>query len=108
MVEPTLASQVFRLIEQAESYSDSQEASRRRALSFYNGDKEAIPYDKTFSSVVSKDVLDVYPRKVCLLPASGRAMVKRLAPTNTAELAAAERAAVLRPAADAGGSIDLF
>lgn len=56
MTEPTLASQVFRLIEQAESYSDSQEASRRRALSFYNGDKEAIPYDKTFSSVVSKDV----------------------------------------------------
>ena len=58
--------------------------------------------------VVSKDVLDVYPRKVCLLPASGRAMVKRLAPTNTAELAAAERAAVQRPPSDAGGSIDLF
>ena len=32
--------------------------------------------------VVSKDVLDIYPRKVCFLPASGKAMVKRLAPTN--------------------------
>jgi chemotaxis protein CheD len=29
--------------------------------------------------VVSKDVLDIYPRKVCFLPASGKAMVKRLA-----------------------------
>ncbi|MCK7498995.1 MAG: hypothetical protein MZW92_57165 [Comamonadaceae bacterium] len=34
------------------------------------------------SRVVSKDVLDIYPRKVCFLPASGKAMVKRLAPTN--------------------------
>jgi chemotaxis protein CheD len=33
--------------------------------------------------VVSKDVLDIYPRKVCFLPASGKAMVKRLASTNT-------------------------
>ncbi|MBL8343361.1 MAG: chemoreceptor glutamine deamidase CheD, partial [Rubrivivax sp.] len=27
--------------------------------------------------IVSKDVMDVYPRKVCFLPASGKAMVKR-------------------------------
>jgi CheY-like chemotaxis protein len=34
-------------------------------------------------TVVSKDVMDIYPRKVCFLPASGKAMVKRLASTNT-------------------------
>jgi len=61
-------------------------------------------------TVVSKDVLDVYPRKVCFLPASGKAMVKRLASTNTEALVAQERAAAQRaaPAASTGGSIDLF
>ncbi len=61
-------------------------------------------------TVVSKDVMDIYPRKVCYLPASGKAMVKRLASANTEALAAQERAAVQRatPAATAGGSVDLF
>jgi chemotaxis protein CheD len=61
-------------------------------------------------TVVSKDVLDVYPRKVCFLPASGKAMVKRLASANTEALAAQERAAATRnvPVASGGGSIDLF
>ncbi|MBE0546597.1 MAG: chemoreceptor glutamine deamidase CheD [Rubrivivax sp.] len=60
--------------------------------------------------VVSKDVLDIYPRKVCFLPASGKAMVKRLAPTQAAALLAQERAAAQRvtPTATAGGSVDLF
>jgi chemotaxis protein CheD len=60
--------------------------------------------------VVSKDVLDVYPRKVCLLPASGKAMVKRLAPTNAEKLVAQDRAAAQKavPANTGGGSIDLF
>ena len=60
--------------------------------------------------VVSKDVLDIYPRKVCFLPASGKAMVKRLAPTQAAALAAQERAAAqqVAPRAAAGGSVDLF
>jgi chemotaxis protein CheD len=58
--------------------------------------------------VVSKDVLDVYPRKVCLLPASGKAMVKRLAPANVEALAAQERAAVQKAVPSTGGSIDLF
>jgi chemotaxis protein CheD len=60
--------------------------------------------------VVSKDVLDVYPRKVCFLPASGKAMVKRLAPTNTEALVAQDRAAAQKaaPAVTGGGSIDLF
>ena len=58
-------------------------------------------------AVVSKDVLDIHPRKVCFLPASGKAMVKRLASTNTEMLLAQERAAAA-PAAAAGGSVDLF
>ena len=61
-------------------------------------------------AVVSKDVLDVYPRKVCFLPASGKAMVKRLAPSNPDAIVAQERAAAQKvvPAATGGGSIDLF
>jgi chemotaxis protein CheD len=61
-------------------------------------------------TVVSKDVMDIYPRKVCFLPASGKAMVKRLASANTEALAAQERALAKRvvPTADNGGSVDLF
>ncbi|MFT7723648.1 MAG: chemoreceptor glutamine deamidase CheD [Roseateles sp.] len=60
--------------------------------------------------IVSKDVMDVYPRKVCFLPASGKAMVKRLAPTNTDALVQQDRAAIqkVQPVASGGGSIDLF
>ena len=60
--------------------------------------------------ILSKDVLDVYPRKVCFLPASGKAMVKRLASANPEALVAQERAAAQKvaPAATGGGSIDLF
>mgnify|MGYP005812052691 CR=1 FL=1 len=59
-------------------------------------------------TVVSKDVLDVHPRKVCFLPASGKAMVKRLAAAPNEALLAQERAAASRPVAAAGGSVDLF
>ncbi|MDP3083541.1 MAG: chemoreceptor glutamine deamidase CheD [Rubrivivax sp.] len=61
-------------------------------------------------SVVSKDVLDIHPRKVCFLPAGGKAMVKRLASANTEALAAQERAAAAKPtpAGSGSGSIDLF
>jgi chemotaxis protein CheD len=61
-------------------------------------------------TVVSKDVLDIYPRKVCFLPASGKAMVKRLASANTEMLQAQERAAAAQaaPVASGGGSVDLF
>ena len=61
-------------------------------------------------SVVSKDVLDIYPRKVCFLPASGKALVKRLASAHTEILQAQERAAAAqaRPVASGGGSVDLF
>ncbi|MCK6423599.1 MAG: chemoreceptor glutamine deamidase CheD [Burkholderiaceae bacterium] len=61
--------------------------------------------------VVSKDVLEIYPRKVCFLPASGKAMVKRLAPTNQDAVAAIEREAaqkVRKSSSSVGGSVDLF
>ncbi len=60
--------------------------------------------------VVSKDVMDVYPRKVCFLPHSGKAMVKRLAPTNTDALVQQDRAAAQKaqPVVSSGGSVDLF
>ncbi len=60
--------------------------------------------------VVSKDVLDIYPRKVCFLPASGKALVKRLAATHGGAVSAQERSAALAtaPMARRGGSVDLF
>ena len=60
--------------------------------------------------VVSRDVLGPHPRKVCFLPASGKAMVKRLGNINTDRIVAQERSAA-RPAApqSAGaGAVDLF
>jgi len=61
-------------------------------------------------TVVSKDVMDIYPRKVCFLPASGKAMVKRLASSNTEALMAQEAVAANRAghSASSGGSVDLF
>ena len=60
-------------------------------------------------TVVSKDVEGIHPRKVCYLPASGRAMVKRLASANTEAMAAQERAAASRAApVTSAGSVDLF
>jgi chemotaxis protein CheD len=59
--------------------------------------------------VVSKDVMDIYPRKVCYWPASGKAMIKRLASANTEALAAQERAAARTSSSSGtGGSVDLF
>lgn len=61
-------------------------------------------------AVVSKDVLDVYPRKVCFFPATGKAMVKRLASSNAETLETQERkgSAATVVTSTAGGSIDLF
>ena len=60
--------------------------------------------------ILAKDVLSIYPRKVCFLPGSGKAMVKRLASANPEALVAQDRAAANRavPAATGGGSVDLF
>jgi len=60
--------------------------------------------------VVSQDVLDIHPRKVCFFPISGKALVKRLAHAHPETLAVEERkgsaAAVVR--STSGGSVDLF
>ena len=59
--------------------------------------------------VVSEDVLDIYPRKVCYFPASGKAMVKRLAhahPETLRQEKSGNAATVVR--ATSGGSVDLF
>lgn len=58
--------------------------------------------------VASKDVLDVYPRKVAFLPVSGKAMVKRMPLSQNTAVFEDERAASARPAAGAAGSVDLF
>ncbi len=60
--------------------------------------------------IMSKDVLGIYPRKVCFLPASGKAMLKRLAASHPESLLAQDRAAAskAKPEATGGGSVDLF
>ncbi|MBP8310083.1 MAG: chemoreceptor glutamine deamidase CheD [Burkholderiaceae bacterium] len=65
-------------------------------------DNERIP-------IVSKDVLDIYPRKVCFLPKTGRAMVKKLAPATSPtvvreEITYRSRVQQKEPA----GSVELF
>jgi chemotaxis protein CheD len=61
-------------------------------------------------AIISKDVLDIHPRKVCYFPATGKAMVKRLAHSHPETLATQERksAAALAAKSKAGGSVDLF
>ncbi|MEI8324797.1 MAG: chemoreceptor glutamine deamidase CheD [Betaproteobacteria bacterium] len=60
--------------------------------------------------VVSQDVLDIYPRKVCYFPLTGKAMVKRLAHAHPEKIEAEERrgsaASVVKTTS--GGSVDLF
>lgn len=60
--------------------------------------------------VVSKDVMDIYPRKVVFFPVTGKAMVKRLAHAHPETLEAQERQGVVTRLAqtNAGGSVDLF
>jgi len=61
-------------------------------------------------AIISKDVLDIYPRKVCYFPATGKAMVKRLAHSHPETLETQERkgSAAMVAKATAGGSVDLF
>jgi len=60
--------------------------------------------------VVSQDVLDIHPRKVCFFPTTGKALVKRLAHTHPETLAVEERRgnALSVVKSTAGGSVDLF
>jgi chemotaxis protein CheD len=61
-------------------------------------------------AIISKDVLDIHPRKVCYFPATGKAMVKRLAHSHPETLETQERkaSATLLAKSSAGGSVDLF
>ena len=60
--------------------------------------------------VVSQDVLDIHPRKVCFFPVTGKALVKRLAHSHPETLAVEERRGNAASVAKskAGGSVDLF
>jgi len=60
--------------------------------------------------LLSQDVLDIYPRKVCFFPGTGKAMVKRLASAHPEQLVVNEdrgNAATVAKS-NAGGSVDLF
>ncbi len=61
-------------------------------------------------AVVSKDVMDIHPRKVCFFPVAGKALVKRLAHTHPETLVVEERRgnAQLVARSNSGGSVDLF
>ena len=59
--------------------------------------------------IVAEDVMDIYPRKVVFFPASGKAMVKRLAHAHPDVMAAEVRGnAVTVAKTTSGGSVDLF
>jgi chemotaxis protein CheD len=59
--------------------------------------------------IVSRDVLDVYPRKVCLFPRSGKAMVKKLANQTDSGVAQEERRYAQRVAqTQRAGDVELF
>jgi len=61
-------------------------------------------------TVVSKDVLDVYPRKVVFFPTTGKAMVKKLAHAHPDQLESSERKGnpAILARHTSGGSVDLF
>ena len=60
--------------------------------------------------VVSQDVLDIHPRKVCFFPVTRKALVKRLAHSHPETLVVEERRgnAATVAKSNAGGSVDLF
>lgn len=60
--------------------------------------------------LLSEDVLDIHPRKVCFFPTTGKAMVKRLAHAHPEQLLSQERRGNAASVAQttSGGSVDLF
>lgn len=59
--------------------------------------------------ILARDVLDVYPRKVCLFPDSGKVLCKRLASANAGELQQEEtRYRKQLMAAPQAGAVELF
>ncbi len=61
-------------------------------------------------AVISKDVMDIHPRKVCYFAATGKAMCKRLAHSHpeTLETQGQKGSAAVVAKANRGGSVDLF
>ena len=63
-------------------------------------------------TIVSRDVLDIHPRKVCLFPGSARALCKKLATTQVESIATEESAfrgrLARQPATQTAGSVELF
>jgi chemotaxis protein CheD len=59
--------------------------------------------------LLSQDVLDIYPRKVCFFPITGKAMVKRLAHAHPDQAVTERRGNVATAMkSTSGGSVDLF
>ena len=59
--------------------------------------------------VIAQDLGDIYPRKVCFFPQTGRTLVKRLPTTRNDVIVDAERAYYGRLAREpASGSVELF
>lgn len=60
--------------------------------------------------VISQDVMDIHPRKVCFFPVTGKALVKRLAHAHPEALVVEERKgnAATVAKSTSGGSVDLF
>lgn len=59
--------------------------------------------------LLSQDVLDIYPRKVCFFPVTGKAMVKRLAHAHPDQAVNERRGNVATVVqSTSGGSVDLF
>ena len=58
--------------------------------------------------VVARDVLGSAARKICFLPASGKAMVKRLARRPQDAIFSRERSDARQPSPAPGGTVDLF
>jgi chemotaxis protein CheD len=60
--------------------------------------------------IVSRDVLDIHPRKVCHFPQSGKALVKKLALKGETAVAAEERRYLqqVQRTQQRGGEVELF
>jgi len=88
-----------------ESLANSNVGERNAEFVLRFLDTENIP-------VVASDLLDLWPRRVCLFPTSGRVMVRKLRDRNEQSVAVSEQAyrkqmEQTRPAAT-GGGIELF
>jgi len=86
-----------------------------RNFSVMNVGQQNVTFVETFLAteriaIVSRDVLDVHPRRVCLFPKSARALVKRLAPARSEAIAGEESAyrGQLQGGSVTGGSVELF